>query len=484
MRSRSRRSPLLTTLFCVSMTPGLFCAPNPLSPAGALATQEGEQAVDTPETFTVALADLHLRMVRDGRIESAATHRLSFDFEAYSGKLEVAEVGKVMGAVREGDFLMRLTAVDWEQAIRAAEENLSDSRQRLAWAEQELKLNTERQVTDLEQAENSLKDALTDLMLWEKYRAPNAQRATELNLLQSQYGLDDQRQELEQLEDMYRNTSLATETKDIVLDRARRSLKVSEQWFESTRNNHVVAKEFEFPRQDRNARDAARYAQQSYDHTLVRQRIGMEQQQQQVTAARRALRVAEEHMAELRRDEEALIMKAPASGLMSRITPRVGDRIGGGQQVAEIHDVSQLNLSFASEIADSRIISEGSQVDVHFASLPEVDCSARITMISPIAGGPLDKTEASSGSLDVLANLESTDPMIRPGMACRVVAQRTLTGVPVVPNEFLVREDHGAHVFIMAGGNRQQRAVRLGATDGSRTHVLDGLAAGDVIVKP
>jgi membrane fusion protein (multidrug efflux system) len=46
----------------------------------------------------------------------------------------------------------------------------------------------------------------------------------------------------------------------------------------------------------------------------------------------------------------------------------------------------------------------------------------------------------------------------------------------------VIENDGVRHVFVVADGRAQRRAVRLGLADGDRVQVLDGLAEGDQVV--
>ncbi len=478
-RPRNLRSVLA---LWVPLAAGQALLPTAVRPSPAWAQQD--KAAEPAAPVIVTRADFSLRMQRDGRIESLHIARPAFEFEAYSGRLEVAEVAPFTGSVSAGQVLVRVTPTDWENTMRSAEENLADARQRLDWAEQELTMAQQRQAVALEQAEKSLKDSLADLMLWDKYRWPDAQLSNELSIQQSRFGLEDQRQELAQLEEMYRNTSLATETKDIVLDRARRGLKISEQWFEMTQHNNLIARDYSLPRQDRDTRDSARYAQQSHDHALQQQKISLEQQEQQTQGARRGLRAAEEYMAKLRRDHDALTLTAPFAGLATRINLAAGDRVSPGQPVCEIHNPNHLAVTFTADVADSRIIALGSDLDISFASFPELSLTAKVSEMSTVAGAPAGDPKSSSGSLEVRALLTAPNAVVRPGLSCSVSALKTIPAALAVPSECIGRDDDGAFVTVKTGADSSQRRIRVGPSSGGMTIILEGLAEGEAVVKP
>jgi hypothetical protein len=94
-------------------------------------------------------------------------------------------------------------------------------------------------------------------------------KGAELTMRQRENGLADEKQELAQLEEMYKGTHLATETKDIVLDRTRRNVKLQEQWLEISKDGNTVSMQFRYPQRDQDVRDTLRWAQQDDAHTRL-----------------------------------------------------------------------------------------------------------------------------------------------------------------------------------------------------------------------
>lgn len=55
-------------------------------------------------------------------------------------------------------------------------------------------------------------------------------------------------------------------------------------------------------------------------------------------------------------------------------------------------------------------------------------------------------------------------------------------GVVLIPTSALVREAEETAVFIASGNKAQRRAVRVGLADGEHIEILEGVAAGEIVI--
>jgi HlyD family secretion protein len=152
---------------------------------------------------------------------------------------------------------------------------------------------------------------------WEYYqktrRDADIARAN-LSLKQAELRLDAEREELKQLEKMYKADDLTENTEEIVLKRQRESVKAAEISTELTRQNHKRLMEVTMPREaaalERDA-NAAKIAWQEQQQNLPRafelKRIAMEDAR--VNAKRNA-----DNLAKLQAEKNLFVVKAPADG--------------------------------------------------------------------------------------------------------------------------------------------------------------------------
>jgi len=99
----------------------------------------------------------------------------------------------------------------------------------------------------LAQAEKEFELAKKRQQIFAKMTAPNRKARAELELQQAEDGLLEARQELEQLELMYRDEQFADQTKEIVIERARRRLERTQRDLELRREELRVLIEVSLP---------------------------------------------------------------------------------------------------------------------------------------------------------------------------------------------------------------------------------------------
>src|SRR5207253_10024196 len=97
---------------------------------------------------------------------------------------------------------------------------------------------------------------------FERFHGPKMLKVAGLDVQGREQGVENQREELSQLEKMYKGTQLATDTKEIVVERARRALEMAEQWLAIARQDQSVPTDHAHHNRERDLRDEARWAEQ------------------------------------------------------------------------------------------------------------------------------------------------------------------------------------------------------------------------------
>lgn len=198
--------------------------------------------------------------------------------------------------------------------------------------------------------------------------------------------------------------------------------------------------------------------------------------QAQVGTARLAVEEAERRLAETR-------IHAPMSGTVLSVTIERGTivssamtNLSGGTSLATIADLTDLRVIGAIDEAQIGRVQVGHPVSIRVDAYPDRTFTGRVERISP-----LGRTVSNVVTFDV--EIVVTDPhanQLRSGMSADLEIETSRAGgVVVVPLTAI--QSTGAERFVrLAGGGR--RAIRTGATDGTRIAVLEGLAEGDRIL--
>jgi len=168
-------------------------------------------------------------------------------------------------------------------------------------------------------------------------------------------------------------------------------------------------------------------------------------------------------------------IKAPFNGMVGLRNVSVGDYVKEGQDLINIEDIGTLRVDFRlPETYLGRII-KGQIVEVSTDALPGEQFKAVLDAVDPMV-------DQNGRAISSRARLDNASGRLRPGMFVRV---RLLFGdrknVLMAPEQAIVP---GAQptVFKVVDGKAVTTKVKLGVRRAAQVEIVDGLAAGDVVV--
>ena len=454
-----------------------------LAPALTPAWAQGDEAAALTDTAQAAYdhvpaqaGPLAARVESTGRYQAQTQATLMYEALAYQGRLQVAEVVKDHGRVSPGEVILRLEALDMEDQLQAARESLRLAEQRLAWSQEELDLLERDQVIAAERQELGLADARENWALWESIQRADTYRSSELGLQRLVSRVEDETEELKQLEALYEGARLASQTQDIVLERARRSLRISSEMLEMTHRANTINTQVTLPRQERNLANNLRWQETQAQHTQRRMGISHQRQQEQVVSARRTLRDARERLVELEADRQGLVVSSAQGGVITAITLRPGDRVQIRQAIATLQAQDRGTLSMTVSAQDLRVLEEGQAVQIQWQPFAEIQTTGTVRQIAWVgtAGG-------GATQYAVTIDVDEINAMIRPGMQAKVIAAREIAQAITVPTAAVETDDDGTFVMVPEGDGYGRVEVVVGPSDGERVQIIRGLDDGQLV---
>ncbi|MHC4784976.1 MAG: HlyD family secretion protein [Planctomycetota bacterium] len=362
-----------------------------------VAAQEGATP-DQPEAVEASEGDLRKTIDVDGTLVPPDAAEISLWLEEYRGELLVLEVAEHGSFVNEGDVLIRFDTTPIDDQIRQAEFDLDQARRKLANTERENGIQEEAAGDDLARAEKGAEWAARNLAAYlEKERAF---RLEEIRLRKQswRHSLEDQRDELEQLEKMYREDELVDATEEIVLKRSRRRLasSVANTTLREQQSDHSLA------------------------HTEAIKQEGLEQaaalkaaaldRQRRSTAIKRATREAglersrfdldnkQANLEGLKRDREQLVVASLHKTIMVVADP---DRL---KVVTEVPEAS---------LFEAR---SGTAAELTLVAVPDFKTMGPLK----VAYLPTGRAGNDGNVYRAEIEIDAQEPRLRPGMVCKV----------------------------------------------------------------
>ena len=171
---------------------------------------------------------------------------------------------------------------------------------------------------------------------------------------------------------------------------------------------------------------------------------------------------------------DALAVRAPVAGRLTNFRLQVGESIATGKNIGRIDDPLRFKLSASVDEYYLNRMAVGRRGGV---KQDDKNYAADISTIYP---------QIKDGRFTVeMVFTNGQPPVLNPGQS---LDARITLGEPapalLLPNGAFINDSGGAWVYALdaTGRGAQRRAVRIGRRNNSQIEVLDGLAAGDMVI--
>ncbi|NUQ63781.1 MAG: HlyD family efflux transporter periplasmic adaptor subunit [Pirellulales bacterium] len=397
--------------------------------------------------------------------------------------------------VRKGDVLVELDLEKIDDQIADLKKDLLLSELSFKQAEANLKILEASTPLDLQLAARNKKNADEDLERFLKIDKPLLVKSADFMLKMSQSNLEYEKEELRQLEKMYKADDLTEETEEIILKRQRDAVERAEFFLENAKVNHEEALKIELPREE----DSRRYLTEQ--QALLTQRtqatspVQLEQQRIQLEKMKVERGRSEDRLKELEADREQMTVKAPADGIVyygqyvrgqwTGATATADDLRPGGNLTREkafMTIVQDRPMVVRADVPEASLhyVTPGLKATVEPAGYPEIKLSGTVDVVDAV---PLGGQFAAVVKLA----LPHEAKVLVPGMSCTVKTTPYLKKsalVAAVAAVFAEKLDPDSrYVYLVRQGKApQKQPVTVGKQAGDKIEILEGLDNGDEIL--
>jgi HlyD family secretion protein len=195
---------------------------------------------------------------------------------------------------------------------------------------------------------------------------------------------------------------------------------------------------------------------------------------------------------------DTLVLKAPIDGLvvarenrdasggfffsgMSLPSYRAGDNTFAGRPLADVYDLSGMELRVKVGEQDRANVTVGQEADVWSDALADVPLKAKVSMIAGLTSSDFFDVSGPVRQFDVTLKLDTVDPRLRPGTSVNVLLKgKRVDSVLQVPLQAVRLKNGKPAVFVQKGTGFESMEVKVLYRTETRVG-LEGLGEGTVV---
>jgi multidrug resistance efflux pump len=479
---------IVTSLFFNS----LGCVPEKEKsekPAVKTASDKDHSPLVPRPTVKVEKGRLVASVTLKGTIEGDTTTEVSLRTKSWSGPLIVEHAVGHGTQVKKDDLLLTFDTEKITQAVRAAREERELARLTVKLAELELPVLKQQLPLDMQAAQREKEQTADDLQRFLKIEKPHDIVEAQFMVKSSEFSVDSARDELAQLQKMYRDKDLTEETETVILKRYKFMLESAEHSLRGAQIHSEHTLSVDLPRREKAAQLAAARADLSWERAREQLPLHVRQKELALEKMRFDDNQALEKLEELENDLRLMTVKAPAAGVVyyGRYShgqwsgPQATAYFKGGtlpshDVVLTIVSTGRLFLHAEADEKESAALTVGQTARISPTRFPARRLGGRLDRVSAIPQG---------GKFEVLVALTDESPAgIVPGLtgAVTVVTGVNENALHVPTSAVFDDPDADAPYVYLAGDKPQKKTVKIGLVAGDKTEIVDGLTEGEEIL--
>ncbi len=180
---------------------------------------------------------------------------------------------------------------------------------------------------------------------------------------------------------------------------------------------------------------------------------------------------------EMKARVERAVIRSPIEGIALDRPVEPGEGVPPGTPIVTIQAIARLKAVVSVPDTEAAWLVTGRPAVLQFDAYPGRSFPATVSFVSPAA-------YSDTRTFRVELALRNADRALRPGMVGRAsLDRRRFTDALVVPYDAVLPRADGPVVFVVDDTCRARlREVEVGAIEGSRALVREGLASGDLVV--
>ncbi len=169
------------------------------------------------------------------------------------------------------------------------------------------------------------------------------------------------------------------------------------------------------------------------------------------------------------------VVRAAFTGRVGLRRVSVGSLVSPGTVITTLDDTGTIKLDFTVPETFLSMLSPGLTITAHSVAYPGKTFEGKVFAVN-------SRVDPSTRSVTVRALVPNPDGLLKPGMFLNVRLSRGAVDALLVPEQALVPEQGDVFVFVVKDGSVAKRLIRIGQRRVGAVQVVQGLAAGELVV--
>ena len=461
-----------------------------------------EKAAAKPEakkrkTLKIEPKRLKIDLALDGTFAARKMEEVVFRPEAWT-EYEIVEAVEHGKKVHKGETLFKFDSEKLDEAIADLELEQRINELAIVKSEEEMPRMEKTLKLDSTAAERSNLQAKEDFERYREIDRPMMEKTAEFMVKYYNFNLNYEKDELEQLEKMYKADDLTEETEEIVLKRQKNSVEFAEFSLENAKLSRDETLKISLPRYDVRIKEALERSEMAQARARQALTVDLNTARYALEQRKKARTKSLDRHGKLLQDRQLMEIKSPADGIVFYGQAVNGRWADTATLITKYKPKSNVSAnSVLMTIVDTRplyvisSIDEGKRPDVSDGqkakiALPAEDAervAGEVKSISPIPVGP--------GKFEIKFDVTQDEipAWIVPGMSCKVQITTFNKKEALVVPKTAVHDDEEnedkKYVWLVDTEDEEakpeRRNVKLGKRKGTDVEILKGLKKGDVI---
>ncbi len=171
-----------------------------------------------------------------------------------------------------------------------------------------------------------------------------------------------------------------------------------------------------------------------------------------------------------------LEIKAPFSGIVGLRMVSIGDYVKDGQDIVNLEGIDPLKVDFRIPEIYLKQVAVGQSLQITLDAFSNQTFQGKVFAINPLV-------DTNGRSIVIRALVKNSDARLRPGMFARVrLLFSDERDSVAVPEQSLIPVGEEQYLFKVVDGRAQRYKVEIGQRRQGQVEILQGLAAGDMVV--